>query len=218
MTTLNYISQIDLLVTGWKLFDLDNQDDALLSLAKGFGRILPDDNGNFIQYLKPKAEGQGLRGSFSYNLGFNEFPYHTDTAFWERPAQLILMSSEKSSCCHTILIDTKPLLKTLTTNEKSTFFNAVFTLKTNQGIKFVSVLDDKDGKYQFRYDPNIMMPFNSSAKKISGVMTEFINGAKPIEIKWTGNNVLILDNWRFLHKRSECKTELNRLLKRIYIQ
>lgn len=217
MRNTTEISNIELLINGWTLFTHDTKDDALIFLANKIGSIYPDNNGNIVQYLKPKDKGQGIKSSFSFNHGFGEFPYHTDTAFWEIPARLILMTSEMKSECDTILIDIKRLLDNLTSDQLTIFYNSVFTLKTPNEIKFVSVLLREKGNSIFRYDPNIMTPFNHSAKITSEIINSFIIKTEPITIKWTGENVAVLDNWRFLHKRSSCKNELNRTLKRIYI-
>lgn len=127
------------------------------------------------------------------------------------------MTSDSSSDCNTLLVDIKILIDSLTENQLMTFYNSVFALKTTQGVNFVSVLQHHGKGNIFRYDPNIMTPHNSSAKIANEIIYNFISETKPTTIKWTGSNVLLLDNWRFLHKRNECKNETNRVLKRIYI-
>jgi alpha-ketoglutarate-dependent taurine dioxygenase len=211
------ISHLDILTEGVHLFLNNTNDEALLSLANQFGRIIPDDNHNNIQHLKPKENGKGLKNSFSFNHGLSEFPYHTDTAFWAKPARLILMASETSSNCETSLIDTKELINSLTADQLNIFYNSVFILKTPNEIKFVSVLQNHNGATILRYDPNIMEPFNNSAKICHETINTFIQKADPKTINWSGTNVVVLDNWRFLHKRNECKNEPQRILKRIYI-
>lgn len=217
MTTIDTITSNNIMTKGWDLICIDTADDSLIILSEELGKICPDDNGNRIQYLKPKNKGFGIKGSFSFNLGLDEFPYHNETAFWTKPAQLILIASENFSYCNTLLIDTKGLFDGLSANQLIIFYNSVFSMKTPQGINFISVLHQDNSKIIFRYDPNIMKPFNSSAKIASEIIFDFISNSTPITIKWTGNNVLILNNWRFFHKRSVCNNEPNRVLKRIYI-
>lgn len=217
MTISTDISHLDLLTQGVHLFHNKTNDEALLSIANQIGSIIPDDNHNLVQYLKPKEKGTGVKNGFSFNHGLSEFPYHTDTAFWANPARLILMASENSSNCETSVIDTRDLIDDLTPEQINIFYNSVFTLKTPNEIKFVSVLQNQNGETIFRYDPNIMTPFNSSAKICQELINTFILKAEPKMIKWSGQNVAVLDNWRFLHKRSECNNEPLRILKRIYI-
>jgi alpha-ketoglutarate-dependent taurine dioxygenase len=217
MPTTKYLSEVDL-SGGWNLFDYDIEDGSLISLAGKLGEIQPDDNGIIVQYLRPRFRGEGVEGSFSFNLGLNEFPFHTDTAFWEHPARFLLMASQKASSCGTIVIDTSGWIDSLTEAEINTLLNSVFSLRTIHGIKFVSILCRIGKNFLFRYDPNIMEPFNASAKSAVKMIRNFIINTKQIEVEWTGNNVLVLDNWRLMHKRSECKHELNRVLKRVYIK
>ncbi len=217
MTIATEISNIDLLTEGVHLFHNKTNDETLLSLANQIGHIIPDDNHNLVQYLKPKEKGTGFKSSFSFNHGLSEFPYHTDTAYWAKPARLILMASDNPSNCETLLIDSRDLIDDLTPEQLNIFYNSVFTLKTPNEIKFVSVLQSQNGENIFRYDPNIMAPFNSSAKISQTWINTFIQKAEPKAIKWSGKNVAVLDNWRFLHKRSDCKNEPQRILKRIYI-
>lgn len=211
------ISQAGFMMIKSDLFPYDTSDESLMLLANQVGRILPDDNGNKIQYLTPKMTGQWIKNSFSYNYGLNKFPYHTDTAFWEKPTKFILMTSKKKSSCETLLIDTKALFDSLQIKELNLFYNSVFTLKTPHETKFVSILQRENWNNILRFDPNIMTPFNLSAKAAVEIINAFIKEAKLITIKWTGENILLVDNWRFLHARSACRHEPERILKRIYI-
>lgn len=217
MTATKNISLADLEQTGWTVLNQDTNDEMLTFLANELGYIIADDNGSKIQYLQPKLTGQGIKDSFSFKYGLDEFPYHTDTAFWAKPAKLILMTTELPSSCNTILIDIKGLLNSLTESELIVFQNSVFTLKTPSQIKFVSVIQREKEEFIFRYDPNIMTPFNSNAKKCDEIIKQYIEEAKAIQVQWTGKNILVLNNWRMVHKRSECKNEPKRILKRIYI-
>lgn len=217
MITTTKISYKEIESVGWTLLSHKTYDESLILLSGVLGNILPDDNGNKIQYLRPKERGLGIKDSLSYKYGLDEFPYHTDTAFWDNPAKLILMTSKQPSSCQTLLIDIQELLNSLPERELSYFHNSVYTLKTPNQIKFVSVLQRKGEDFIFRYDPNIMVPYNSNAKKAEEIISSFIREVKPVQIEWTGENVLLLNNWRLLHKRSECKNEPQRVLKRIYI-
>ncbi|MBX7227025.1 MAG: TauD/TfdA family dioxygenase [Chitinophagales bacterium] len=217
MTVTKNISLTDQEQKSWTVINQETNDKFLTLLANELGDIIADDNGNKIQHLRPKLTGQGIKDTFSYKYGLDEFPYHTDTAFWAKPAKLILMTTELPSSCNTLLIDIKGFLNSLTESELVVFQNSVFTLKTPSQIKFVSVLQREKEDFIFRYDPNIMTPFNSNAKKCDDIIKEYIEDSKAIEIQWTGKNILVLNNWRMVHKRSECKNEPKRILKRIYI-
>jgi alpha-ketoglutarate-dependent taurine dioxygenase len=203
---------------GWCMIDFDSSDDELINLARTFGFVVPDDNNNIVQYLSPKAEKQGIKGSFSYNYGLLEFPFHTDTAFWSKPARYLLMKSEFESSCNTMLIDFENILNNLNPNEISIIRKSVFQLKIFNTVRLISIPFKECDQTGIRFDPNTMFPYNEYSKRAITIINEHINDVEQVSIHWTGRNVVVIDNWRMLHSRSECLNEENRIIKRIYIQ
>lgn len=205
-----------LIEKGWCLIDYGNSDEELIYLAKALGEIALD-NSDVIHILRPKEKKSGIKDSFSYKYGLEQFPYHTDTAFWSIPTKYFILASERESKCSTYLIDFSQLIGSVSQSELKIFQKSVFILKTPSQTKFVSLLSNNDSKLNLRYDPNIMSAFNKYAKDAVGILDDFLNKSKPIEVEWTGSNVLVVDNWRMLHSRGECIDEKERTLKRIYV-
>lgn len=179
--------------------------------------MVKDNNGNSIQRLLPKLKSEGIKGSFSYNFGHSPFPYHTDTAFWPLPTRYVLMTSENESICHTYLFDMNQIFNNLSNQDLLILKKSVFILNINSIQKFSNLIIQENGFTGIRFDPNIMFPFNSYAKKSVEIIERSLKNYKSIEIKWNGKNILILDNWRLLHSRGNSSKDRERILKRIYI-
>lgn len=213
------ITQIksDLDTNGWTIFDGKNTDDEILIFSRVFGTIIPDDNGNAIQHLKPKQANSGIKNSFSFNFGYSAFPFHTDTAYWPSPSRYILLSSEKKSNCNTFLFDFNKILEKLSSQDLLTFKRSVFLQNIYSMNKLCSLIINDNGQFGIRFDPNIMSPYNKSAKISCEIIKKALNEYTPIQIEWTGKNILIVDNWRFLHSRGDSTNEPDRILKRIYL-
>lgn len=94
---------------------------------------------------------------------------------------------------------------------------AIYKIRTSEGSFFTSLIFRELGNQGIRYDPTCMIPANNSAKEIEKKLQEVFEMAKPDYVKWTGENVLIIDNWKTLHGRTNVNQEPNRVLKRIYI-
>ncbi|GAB3838211.1 Fe(II)-2OG oxygenase family protein [Hymenobacter jeollabukensis] len=202
---------------GWCIIDYDTSDSELIGFSSKIGEIVPENN-SAIHKLVPKRKGSGIKDSFSYNYGFASFPYHTDTAFWDIPVRYFVLASEKISECHTLLVDSSELFKSLDQADMKILEKAVFLLKTPLGSKFVSLLFAYDGKIVLRYDPNIMMPYNKYSTCAVDIINAFLIKVNPVVVEWTGKNIAIVDNWRMLHARAEYINEEQRILKRIYIK
>lgn len=201
---------------GWEVFDVESIDDfSLLEISKRYGTSFPDSNGNLIQTLKAKEKGTGIRNSFSYNFGFSSIPFHTDAAFNELPARYILFTSILPSETTTNIIDLKFLSESLNDDELTILKKAIFLIKTPQEQKFSNLFfNNYNG---LRFDPNIMFPYNSYAKKSLEIIDSQINNLEPVRINWNKKSILIIDNWRCLHSRGKIEDK-NRTLKRIYIK
>lgn len=201
---------------GWVVFNNPNEDEILLEISKIFGLIIMHPNGKLIDYLSPKEKTESIKNTFSYKYGFEKFPFHTDTAFWNIPARYVLMSCENISSTETLILTLESVNK-LTTEELCILEKSIFLVKTNQSNFYCSVLSKVNGSQIFRYDPNTMKAINSYAKKAIMVIENIINNSEIHRINWNNPQILIIDNWKTLHARSSIIDKEDRILKRIYI-
>lgn len=202
---------------GWLELNGYSTNDELKELAFKLGQVVKHPNGQEIYTLKPKDGMNSGKGTFSNKYGFGKFPLHTDTAFYAHPIRFMILNSSKESNCHTTIVPIKKVLELLNEEEMHKISRAIYIVKTNENRFFTSLIFNELGIQGFKYDPSCMFPYNKKAKEAETKLRELLSKVKPIEIKWTKNKTVIIDNWRTLHGRSTAKSEENRELKRIYI-
>lgn len=211
-TILNKILQ-----HGWVEIENISTEKTLTELASVVGNILVHPNGENIATLNPSQGQKSIKGTFSNTFGLQKFPLHTDTAFWSTPTRFVMLCSFKPSLCNTEIIHIDEIWQNLNSDDKSHAKKAVYMIKTIHGQHYSSVLFQNNGVEGFKYDPCSMFPINNSAKIFDKKLKSILNELKPMEINWTGNKVLIFDNWKTLHGRGEAKIENYREIKRIYL-
>lgn len=187
-------------------------DQSLLNLATDLGYA----GDGHIDRLRPRRDDDAKGLSLSSKYGFNEFPLHTDVAFWKAPARYLVMRSENYSTTPTIILDadaTRKLINPCSTEEP------IFIINTTRGPIYGGLFfssDEEDGA-GIRFDLNYMKPANPSSQVISNL----IENATSEEVKcieWSGNNALVIDNWACLHGRAAVsESEINRIIHRIYV-
>ncbi|MCM4153536.1 hypothetical protein DHD05_18230 [Arenibacter sp. N53] len=202
---------------GWTEFGCGSTDIELITIASEIGNLLKHPNGQIVYTLKPKLESEALKGTFSNIHGYGDFPFHTDTAFYKKPARYILMHSVRPSICDTTVLSKIALWDLLTYSDKKNAERAIYLVNTNRE-KYYTSLIFRDNKIEgIKYDPSCMLPFNKFAKDFDLTFKEILTETSPNCIKWTENKTLIIDNWKCLHGRKSVEKDCNRELKRIYI-
>ena len=202
---------------GWIEFENVSCDDELISIAQVYGQLKIHTNNNVIQILKPKDGLQAIKGTFSNLYGFGVFPYHTDVAFWAKPAHFMLLSSTNANQCNTLVVSLTDIWDVLSEKDKQYFEKAIFVVKTIHSSFYSTLIFKEYGNICIRYDPSCMIPINESAKRVIPILKNIFSEIQTHQIKWTGNKAVIINNWRTLHGRSSAENDLTRNLKRIYI-
>lgn len=208
---------ISLTENGWTEFSSGSSDSELISIASEIGMILKHPNGEEVFLLKPKTENESLLGTFSNKHGLQDFPLHTDTAFYKKPARFILMHSVSSNSCDTTILRKKDFWDQLDNTEKKMAERAIYLVKTNREKFYTSLTFKENNEFGIKYDPSCMLPFNKSAKEFDRIFQGVISRIEPKRIKWTVGKTAIIDNWKTLHGRKSAEKDITRLLKRIYI-
>ena len=214
---MNQEHYISLKENGWAEFNSDSTDSELISIASNIGKVTKHPNGESVFSLKPKLQNNAFKGTFSGKHGLNDFPLHTGTAFYKKPVRYILMHSTNPSDCDTTLLLKNSFWDLMTKAEKTKAERAIYLVKT-LGEKFYTSFIFQDNNEQgFKYDPSCMSPVNKYAKEFDIIFNEILLEIPLINIKWSGNNTIIIDNWNILHGRKSAQNDINRELKRIYI-
>lgn len=203
---------------GWIEINNNLSDKELVLLAESLGEILPHPNGKIIDIVFPKQSEQAIQNSLSHKFGFNSFPLHSDTAFWIKPARYVLLTTESISQTATTIVTLKQITDNFNDNDYIDFEQAVYLIKVKNRTFYTKLKQQFETDYCFRYDSLTMKPSNKSAKNIEVRLNEILHSLNTIKIDWNSNKVVILDNWKTLHGRDAIQEDLNRKLKRIYIQ
>ncbi|MBR5352378.1 MAG: TauD/TfdA family dioxygenase [Bacteroidales bacterium] len=200
---------------GYVIFNLENSEQNLLDIASLFGKIVPGDNGALVQQLLAQEKGNGSYGAFSYSVGFNQFPWHTDTAYWDIPIRYLMLASEKPSPCATLARTFDSLSSSI---EDFLYLSerAVYQLDIPGKRRVLTPIIRQKGMIGFKFDFHIYKPVNNEAKKLNELMLEQLK-LDSHRIVWLGNNVAIIDNWRVIHAREDAHNDKKRILKRVYI-
>lgn len=214
---MNHEHYTSLKKKGWTEFKSGSTDSELISIASNIGEITKHPNGQCVFSLKPKLANDAVKGTFSNMHGLNDFPLHTDTAFYKKPARYILMHSVNPSNCNTTLLLKNSFWDLMTTAEKTKAERAIYLVKTNQEKFYTSFIFRENNESGFKYDPSCMFPVNKYAKEFDSLFNNIILDIPLIDIKWSGNKTIIIDNWNILHGRKSAKNDIQRELKRIYI-
>lgn len=207
-----------LAINGWVEFHGLHLDNELLSLAYSLGTLVSHPNGSKVFTLTPKSGISSTKGTFSNKYGFEQFPLHTDTAFFVQPIRYMLLSSNKPSETTTTVLSIESLFEKLNEREKKIASHAIFKVKTNETSFYTSLIFKGHESKAIKYDPTCMFPANNPAKQIQLIFTEMFKQIEVKHISWHEPKTVIIDNWKTLHGRSEVNPDENRELKRIYIK
>lgn len=201
----------------WVEFHEFSLEEDLLNLAAQFGKVIPHSNGKLIFHLKPKLKGDGITGTLSNRYGREEFPYHTDTVFWTKPARYVLLHSNLESDCSTLMLKTSDVLNFFSPEEVKKAKRSNFIIKTNGKTQYTSLFIKDLNTLLLKYDPTCMFPVDKLARETVLKLEKVVSELQPSRIRWSTNKTVIFDNWKILHGRDSVKDKDNRELKRIYI-
>ena len=82
--------------SGFLIIDNVNSIDDVLDITQSLGEIRTL-NKKDIQIIQPSTKEKSKSKSFSYFYGFEDFPLHSDTVFWEQPARYIIFYMQENN-------------------------------------------------------------------------------------------------------------------------
>lgn len=210
---------VELEKCGWAFIECGCNSESILQIARLIGTPICSPNGELVRCLMPSPQHLGDPKTFTGKHGCGEFPLHTDTAFWARPARFLVLHASGDIRRATTLLSWQTLLERFSLEQIAEFRASVWRVSTRAPQFYATSEFILDGKKGFRYDPNVLFPANNAAKKTDSLLQNLIADASPISISWTSESVLIIDNWRMLHGRGRCpRNEARRELFRVYVR
>lgn len=196
-------------------------EEELIAISKQIGIPVETRSGaKVVDHLSPKEEKDAHENSLSRNHGLNSFPLHTDTAYFKIPVRYILLYSINpgSGDRPTYLYDAKNLFN----HAKELRFelaNVLFKVINGRYSFLTTIYNCDQSKHFFRLDRDCMKATSSEGTELLTKINNLICPRDLYEVKWNIGDLLILDNWRFLHGRGDSKMiDNDRLLFRVSIK
>ena len=171
-----------------------------------------------IKLIRPQAEHLSPPNTLSSRHGTGSFPFHTDAAYWHTPPRFLLLRcldpGEGGRC--TLLTDPRAWLSK---QQWDMLSRAVCTIAGSRHFLGTIAARHPEGFTMIRYDSACMRPTNRRSAAASALIDIQIAEAQTIKIHWQHGAVLIVDNYRLLHARSESLVpDPNRLHQKILIE
>jgi alpha-ketoglutarate-dependent taurine dioxygenase len=165
-----------------------------------------------IDNLIPLQREKAHKSSLSSNFGTDNFPFHTDGAYFVVPPRYIVLRYVEGvpTPTPTLLCD----LSTLNLDQRTRLKFDVWKVHSRTRSFYSSILSE-NGQI-LRYDKCIMSPTN---KHTSSFIDDLILAHPKIQVEWKPNKTIVIDNWASLHARPKVTDEeINiRKLQRIMI-
>jgi alpha-ketoglutarate-dependent taurine dioxygenase len=167
-----------------------------------------------IQSLVPTPLTESRPASMSAMYGLGQQPWHVDLAHWPIPARFIVLGCESTGdcCVPTEITDCSELLLNPGDNRAA---HCQPYLIRNGRDSFYSTMLDKRRPF-IRLDPGCMVPRSEAAQALQARI-QSLRPDSTVTIEWAVGDVLVLDNWRVAHRRSDATNTMDRRLLRVSV-
>jgi hypothetical protein len=206
-------------VKGWATTKISRVEDihfqmALMDIAKVIGRPVPNRKRVLLDKLKPLDAENAHPKSLSALAGFDTQPWHVDLSHKLTPARYVLLGCIENTAVggYTEIISRDNFL---IEELRELYFSEPFLVK-NGANSFYSTLLTRDSGY-LRFDPGCMIGVTSISRKL---IQELTSRELPptYSHQWSVGDVLIIDNWHMLHRRTKIDDLIDRSLCRVCIE
>ena len=194
-------------------------DASLEKMAHGLGRPIASVPGRHpVDVLVPKTQELSRPGTLSYRHGDGAFPFHTETAHWRTPVDLVVLKCVEPGAGNrsTILADGWDL--GLYSKKVAQLTRTLMVVRNGRKSFFAPLATLEDDRLSFRYDPGCMRPTSTEDAAMWDALQTSLLSAEQIRIGWEKGQCLVFDNRRMLHSRDESPNpDHDRRLERIYV-
>lgn len=184
----------------------------LLTLASYLGTPKATRSRDLIDTLTPRLAEDAHPHSLSRITSTGQQPWHMDMAHRTEPARYLVMGMHQSTTAtaSTELLDASMLIPGACTEEA---LSEPFLLRT--GAKSFYATVTAKGQPFVRFDPGCMQGATTRAKTLMQKLLD--QDLAPTHTHhWEPGSMLIIDNWRMLHRRAAA-TSTNRTLYRVSV-
>ena len=218
-------SMLTLNSDGWSLLKgACLAEHELLNLAQSFGSLLHWDFGPVMtmQYQKDAA---------NYLFSDEAVPFHWDGAFYKEPRLLLFHCLEsEGSGGETTFVDTTSLWNSLSAKEQNECLNVTLTYSTEKKAHYGGTITvplvqkhPVTGETILRLAEKVETEKNPVTLNVEGASDDFYERMTKklydnmITHSWEKGDLLIVDNFRYLHGRKRLAGNMTRSFKRIQI-
>lgn len=166
-----------------------------------------------VDALRPTSNAEAHLASLSRTSGTGQQPWHMDGAHWLTPPRFLVlaMMSCEETCAPTELLDAGLLVP-------SSLHAATHTepLLVRSGSKSFYATVASRGQPFLRFDPGCMQAITDEGKRL---LNKLVALSPPATYKhhWEPGSVLVINNWKMLHRRADASHSLDRVLYRVSV-
>jgi hypothetical protein len=203
---------------GWvatqcKAHDADAFERAVLSLGKFLGTPTTTRNRRLVDRLTPKHADKAHPHSLSRMSGTGQQPWHMDMAHRVEPARYLVMGMHEcpARTADTELLDASVLIPR---DLHEAALAEPFLIRTG-AESFYATIKAKGVPF-VRFDPGCMQGTTTHAKALLQLLLTRTHAPTHVH-QWTPGAVLVIDNWKMLHRRADTTASVNRTLYRVSV-
>lgn len=192
--------------------------DALLPLAEQLGRPTPDKRDPaIVRDLLPRPAFTSTPNTLSSRYGEGPFPFHSETAYWDLPARIVLLYcvDPGSGNRPTLLLD---LLSNIRADQRDALARDLWVVRYTRRPFLTKVLSSVGKRLLVRYDKDCMRPIQDGCAS-EELMTTLCARERAQAVSWQPGLLLAIDNFRLLHGRGEADSpDPGRHLRRVLLR
>jgi L-asparagine oxygenase len=190
----------------------------LLHVLQGLGEVRVDPRSpELVRDIRPQSADSANTNTLSSRYGTDQFPFHTDSAHWDRPARyLVLYCVDPGKGNRPTLLQDSRAWR-LSDAEKDLACRALW--KTGHvRPRLCMVAQHSKDCLTIRYDKDCMRPMTAEARELELIINSRITHSAQTQIDWEPECLLVIDNQRMVHARGKSnRIDSSRVLKRILI-
>ncbi|MFD7243381.1 TauD/TfdA family dioxygenase [Streptomyces massasporeus] len=170
--------------------------------------------GSFVDTLRPKESSEAREGTISAQYGLSAFPWHSDGAVDPHPPRYVLLRAVEvnPASARTEVLD---LARLDDGNFLQRYRRLTCMVNSGRGHYMASFLSRQSGVMCAKWDPLRMQALG----KMACAFEQDIGEALPHDSHaWGRDDLLIVDNWRCLHRRTPANVSDLRVLQRVVVK
>jgi hypothetical protein len=203
---------------GWTRVPAIDSRDALLGLARSIGVPLPAPTGELVKRIPVTSASHAKRRTLSAAHGSEEFPLHTDTAFWPVPARYVVLRAVGDLRRYTTIRSFEHLFNAGRDSLLDLVKGSVWVVRTPSTSFYSGMNFHTSSGVGWRYDHTCMFPANRLASVIRERLDFHIARDRGDPIVYAPYDAIVISNWTALHGRGPAPAaEGLRVLERVYV-